>query len=57
MSHETIYRSLFIQARGVLKKKLVAHLRSRKQMRRTVAVMPTKWVSDRRCDLDSQAAC
>ncbi|WP_332745181.1 IS30 family transposase [Hydrogenophaga sp.] len=42
VSHETIYRSLFIQARGVLKKELVAHLRSRKQMRRTVAVMPTK---------------
>jgi IS30 family transposase len=28
MSHETIYRSLFVQARGVLKKKLAAHLRS-----------------------------
>ena len=27
MSHETIYRSLFIQARGVLKKELLAHLR------------------------------
>ncbi len=28
VSHETIYRSLFIQARGVLKKELVQHLRS-----------------------------
>lgn len=28
ISHETIYRSLFIQARGVLKKELVGHLRS-----------------------------
>jgi IS30 family transposase len=28
ISHETIYRSLFIQARGVLKKELISHLRS-----------------------------
>jgi hypothetical protein len=28
LSHETIYRSLFIQARGVLKKELMDHLRS-----------------------------
>ncbi len=34
VSHETIYRSLFIQARGVLKKELVKHLRSRRMMRR-----------------------
>ena len=34
VSHETIYRSLFIQARGVLKKELLAHLRSRRSMRR-----------------------
>ena len=35
MSHETIYRSLFVQARGVLKKELVKHLRSRRTMRRS----------------------
>jgi IS30 family transposase len=35
LSHETIYRSLFIQARGVLKKELVAHLRSHQTMRRS----------------------
>ncbi|MDP2827960.1 MAG: IS30 family transposase [Sulfuricellaceae bacterium] len=35
VSHETIYRSLFIQARGVLKKELVGHLRSRRMMRRS----------------------
>jgi IS30 family transposase len=35
ISHETIYRSLFIQARGVLKKELQAHLRSRRRMRRS----------------------
>lgn len=33
-SHETIYKSLFIQARGVLKKELIKHLRSRRMMRR-----------------------
>ncbi len=32
--HETIYRSLFIQVRGVLKKALIGHLRSRRMMRR-----------------------
>jgi IS30 family transposase len=35
VSHETIYRSLFIQARGVLKKELVQHLRSRRLIRRS----------------------
>lgn len=35
ISHETIYRSLFIQARGVLKKELVSHLRSGRMMRRS----------------------
>jgi IS30 family transposase len=34
VSHETIYKSLFIQARGVLKKEQLAHLRSRRIMRR-----------------------
>jgi IS30 family transposase len=33
VSHETIYRSLFVQARGVLKKELMAHLRRRRQLR------------------------
>jgi IS30 family transposase len=36
VSHETIYRSLFIQARGVLKKELVLHLRSERLIRRSV---------------------
>jgi len=35
LSHETIYRSLFIQARGVLKKELTLHLRSKRQIRRS----------------------
>ena len=35
VSHETIYRSLFIQARGALKKELLQHLRSKRAMRRS----------------------
>lgn len=34
ISHETIYRSLFIQARGVLKRELTSHLRSQRKFRR-----------------------
>lgn len=34
VSHETIYRSLFVQSRGVLKKALLKHLRRRRTMRR-----------------------
>ena len=35
VSHETIYRSLFIQARGALKEELVKHLRSKRRIRRS----------------------
>ena len=35
VSHETIYRSLFIQARGVLKKELLGHLRAKRTIRRS----------------------
>jgi IS30 family transposase len=35
VSHETIYRSLFVQARGVLKKQLIGHLRSKRRIRRS----------------------
>ena len=35
VSHETIYRSLFIQTRGVLKKELLAHLRASRSIRRS----------------------
>src|SRR6267142_1197624 len=35
VSHETIYRSLFIQARGVLKKELLEHLRAKRTIRRS----------------------
>ena len=36
VSHETIYRSLFIQARAVLKQELMEHLRSKRRMRRSL---------------------
>ena len=35
VSHETIYRSLFVQARGVLKKALIEHLRTHRPIRRS----------------------
>ncbi len=34
VSHETIYRTLFVQARGALKRELLAHLRSGRTMRK-----------------------
>jgi hypothetical protein len=40
VSHETIYRSLFVQARGVLKKELLRHLRSKRTIRRSKRVDP-----------------
>lgn len=33
VSHETIYRSLFVQSRGVLKKQLLKHLRTQRSLR------------------------
>ena len=41
VSHETLYRSLFIQARGVLKKELIQHLRSKRFIRRSVHARAT----------------
>jgi IS30 family transposase len=35
VSHETIYRSLFLQARGALKQELIQHLRSKRRIRRS----------------------
>tara|TARA_B100000678_G_scaffold241782_1_gene212863 strand:+ start:966 stop:1313 length:348 start_codon:yes stop_codon:yes gene_type:complete len=35
VSHETIYRSLYTQARGVLKNELMQHLRYKRMMRRS----------------------
>ena len=65
MSHETIYKSLFIQARGVLNKELLAHLRSRKIMRRgqtsTTAgqtrgqIIDAVSIRDRRAEIEDRA--
>ena len=35
ISHETIYRTLYVQARGALKKELIAHLRRQRPLRQT----------------------
>ena len=35
VSHETIYKSLFVQTRGALKKELIGHLRSKRRIRRS----------------------
>src|SRR4029077_21201016 len=40
VSHETIYRSLFVQAGGVLQKELLSHLRTKRSMRRSQPVDP-----------------
>ena len=42
VSHETIYRSLFVQARGVLKKELLQHLRSKRTIRRSERGAPER---------------
>ena len=59
VSHETIYRSLFIQARGVLKKELMDHLRSKRRMRRSRHASDQRTVTraDRRCHLDPRKTC
>ena len=48
VSHETIYRTLFVQARGALKKELVAHLRLTRTMRRPRAAegLPATSITD-----------
>lgn len=42
VSHETIYRSLFVQARGALRAELTAYLRTKRQVRRTLELAPSK---------------
>ena len=42
ISHETIYRSLFVQAKSTLKKELLAQLRSKRQVRRTMELKDYK---------------
>ncbi len=38
LSHETIYRTLYVQARGALKQELIGHLRRQQSMRRSGGV-------------------
>jgi len=40
VSHETIYRGLYVQARGVLKKELLGYLRSKRTIRRSKRLDP-----------------
>jgi len=42
VSTETIYRTLFIQARGALKRELIDHLRSQRSMRRSKKLSPKR---------------
>lgn len=42
VSHETIYRSLFVQAKATLKQELCEHLRSRRSVRRTLKRVDNK---------------
>jgi IS30 family transposase len=49
VSHETIYRTLFIQSRGALKKELLAHLRRGRTLRRSRSRKPVRapqWLED-----------
>ena len=56
VSHETIYRSLYLQARGVLKKELIAHLRRRRPIRRSRHALQAPPRESRIPDLVSIAA-
>ena len=54
VSHETVYRSLFVQSRGVLKKTLMAHLRQRRTYRRPKGAAAHPGGAYRRRCLDSR---
>jgi IS30 family transposase len=64
ISHEAIYRSLFIQTRGVLKKQLMTHLRTMRQMRQAKGgtmksglgqIIDTVSIRERPADADDRA--
>ena len=56
ISHEAIYRSLFIQTRGVLKKELTAQLRTARRMRRAKGGTKERTGTDRRYCLHPRTA-
>jgi hypothetical protein len=58
LSHETIYRTLFLQARGALKQELVRHMRSQRRIRRSRRASIHRAIArpDRRCRLHSGEA-
>ena len=43
VSHETIYRTLFVQSRGALRKELTAHLRTGRVIRRPARDPAARW--------------
>jgi IS30 family transposase len=64
VSHETIYRALYVQARGALKRALVAHLRTQRSYRRPRAarsergpgrILETVSIADRPPSADARA--
>ena len=50
VSHETLYRTLFLQARGALKKELIAHLRTVRRLRRPKGVAHSSGLRGRIAD-------
>jgi len=55
VSHETIYKSLFIQSRGVLTKQLQTHLPSGRPVRRSVHNTVTGHSGDHRSKMPYQS--
>jgi IS30 family transposase len=57
VSHETIYRTLFIRARGVLNTRLTQHLRRRLHAHPTCRASPSSAQSHPRCSVHQRASC
>ncbi|MGH8101017.1 MAG: IS30 family transposase, partial [Chthoniobacterales bacterium] len=63
ISHETIYRTLFVQARGALKKELLAHLRSQRiyrhrkgaKVKRHAAIIDVVSIRERPAEVEDRA--
>ena len=57
VSHETIYKSLFIQARGVLRQELKKHLRTKRMFPSRQVPPGCRQRKHRRCDFYSRTLC